>query len=633
MNSRLLTEIKAQNLPWLAIGGVPVESVRTETAGGFVLRTTGARAVELQVHVDDQRLRLELHEAPPAGATLPERMRTAARAPALQILPGLFALAPCDPGAGLVLPIMEGMWVPASTATVQATVKLYFVMGLAMGFWATCQPGRGTVVGICDNPYLQFQLHGGAFGQRWLPEWLRDPAGQPLRMEIAFLEDEHWLAAAQEFRRYELAHQQLTPLSQRPAVRNLAGGANIKFFNYARSDGQPEQAVSTFAAVATQCRELQAAGVDRATAIFWGWGKDGYDRLHPDFLPANDWAGGDSGLRAASDAIKALGYSVGGHDNYQDIYQAAQSFGTGESVTVTVDGQLQLGGIWTGGQCYIQCSAEALRFAQRNLPELKRRYGWDALFIDTTTAAQLYECYSDRHPRTRTDDRQDKIALMNYAREMFGAFGSEAGFSWGAEHMDYWEGVLQIPLTQSGFHWWGDHLHARALPIFGAVFRDVLMAYQHQSCSLAENAPLLFLAALRSGQPPYYFFDAGFWEKNAAYVRKSYEVLAHLHRLTMDEVITRHAWLTADGTVEQTTLSDGTVITVNWSAHPYAADQWRLPGYGFFVSGPKLVAFWAEEVAGVKFTPALWAAVRADAFFADRPLDAAQVKSLRKLLK
>ena len=466
MNSRLLTEIKAQNLPWLAIGGVPVESVRTETAGGFVLRTTGARAVELQVHVDDQRLRLELHEAPPAGATLPERMRTAARAPALQILPGLFALAPCDPGAGLALPIMEGMWVPASTATVQATVKLYFVMGLAMGFWATCQPGRGTVVGICDNPYLQFQLHGGAFGQRWLPEWLRDPAGQPLRMEIAFLEDEHWLAAAQEFRRYELAHQQLTPLSQRPAVRNLAGGANIKFFNYARSD-----------------------------------------------------------------------------------------------------------------------------------------------------------------------DRQDKIALMNYAREMFGAFGSEAGFSWGAEHMDYWEGVLQIPLTQSGFHWWGDHLHARALPIFGAVFRDVLMAYQHQSCSLAENAPLLFLAALRSGQPPYYFFDAGFWEKNAAYVRKSYEVLAHLHRLTMDEVITRHAWLTADGTVEQTTLSDGTVITVNWSAHPYAADQWRLPGYGFFVSGPKLVAFWAEEVAGVKFTPALWAAVRADAFFADRPLDAAQVKSLRKLLK
>ena len=108
-----------------------------------------------------------------------------------------------------------------------------------------------------------------------------------------------------------------------------------------------------------------------------------------------------------------LGYLFCLHDNYQDIYEAAPSFGAGESVGMTACGQLQLGGIWTGGQCYIQCSAEALRFALRNLPELKRRYGWDALFIDTTTAAHLYECYSDRHPRTREDDRQDKIALMD----------------------------------------------------------------------------------------------------------------------------------------------------------------------------------------------------------------------------
>ena len=633
MNSRLLTEIQAQNLPWLAIGGAPVGTTRTDTADGFVLRTAGVRTVELQVHLDGPRLRLELQEAPPAGATLPERMRAAAQAPALQVLPGLFAVAPDPPGDGLVLPIQEGMWVPASTAEVQATVKLDFVMGLAMGFWAACRRNRGTILGLSDNAYLQFQLQGGLAGLRWLPEWLRDPAGQPLRMEIAMLAGDHWLDAAREFRRSELSRKKLVPLSQRPAVRNLVGGANIKFFNYARPEGQPAQRVASFAAVAERCQELKATGIDRAMAIFWGWGNDGYDRLHPDFLPANKWAGSDTGLRAASDAIRALGYSVGGHDNYQDIYQAAPSFGIGASVNVTIDGKLQPGGVWTGGPCYIQCSAEALRFAQRNLPEIKRRYGWDALFIDTTTAAQLYECYSERHPRTREEDRQDKIALMDYARQMFGTFGSEAGFSWGAEHMDYWEGILQIPLTKSGFHWWGNHLHARAVPIFGAVYRDVLLAYQHQSCSLAENAPLLFLAALRSGQPPYYFFDDGFWEKNASYVRKSYAVLAHLHRLTVDAIIMDHAWLTADGTVEQTTLTDGTTIVVNWSEQPYRTEHWHLPGHGFFVHGPKIVAFWAEAVGELTFAPALWACIRADAVVTDRPIDSNQHQQLRDLLK
>ena len=216
---------------------------------------------------------------------------------------------------------------------------------------------------------------------------------------------------------------------------------------------------------------------------------------------------------------------------------------------------------------------------------------------------------------------------------MFGAFGSEAGFSWGAPHMDYWEGVLQVPLMQAGFQWWASAMQARAIPVFGAVYRDVLMAYQHQAHSLAENAPLVFLASLRSGQPPYYFFDTSlFWEQNAGYVRKSYEVLAHLHRLTVDAVITGHAWLTADGTVEQTTLSDGTAIIVNWSTQPYAASEFRLPGNGFMVRGPKIVAFWAEEVAGLKFAPALWASIRSDMLFTDRQINPDQQQQLRNLL-
>lgn len=625
----ILDEIQTRRLPWLTVGGQPMDGHRTATPDGFLLRTTGPRSVELHVKVDGERLHLELREPAPDGVSLPDRMRAAAMMPAVQILPGLFALEPNAPDDGFVLPIMEGIWMPASAAVVKATVKLYFVMGLSMGFWAACRRGKGTLVGLCDNAYLQFAMDGGTHGQRWIPEWLRDPEGKPLRLEIAWIPGEHWLDAAKEFRRHEFSSKTLVPLSQRPAARNLVGGANIKFHNYSRWDGQPEVKPYRFADVARTCRELKSAGLDRLVAIFWGWGKDGYDRLHPDFLPANPWAGGDAGLRQACDEIRTLGFTVGGHDNYQDIYEDAPSFGKGESVCVTPEGKPQPGGIWTGGQCFIQCSAEALRFAQRNLPEMKRRYGWEALFIDTTTAAHLYECFSATHPRSREDDRQDKIRLMDYARKKFGLFGSEAGFSWGAEYMDYWEGVTLIPLEEGGAKWWAEQMHARAIPIFGAVYRDVLTAYQHQSAGLVENAPLIFLASLRSGQPPYYWFTDGFYPKNTAYIRKSYEVLAHLHRLTVDATISGHEWLSADGRVEKTMLSDGTEIVTNMSAQPVDYLNVRLPGYGFWVKGPQIVAFWANEVAGLKFNPALWGVVRQNDFFTDRPTThAAQLKEL-----
>lgn len=607
---------QARDIPLLTANGVALTGELTRTGDGFTFRVHTPRQLTLQVTVRGNRLLLELSEPALETKDVPERMRQAAAVPPVQVLPGLFALDPAETKSGFVLPIAEGIWLPVSTAEVQATLKQHFVMGLALGFWAACRPGRGTVMGIGEHAYLQFAMNGGATGQRWTPEWLRDPDGVALKLEIVFLDGEHPLDAAKEYRRYEFAHKKLVPLSQRPAVRNLVGGANIKFYNLSRRVARPpdrpatEKYVYRFPEVADTCRQLKTLGLDRVLAIFWGWGPEGYDRLHPDFLPANEWAGGDAGLRQASDEIRALGYSVGGHDNYQDIYEAAPSFGKGETVCVTPKGELHLGGWWTGGQCYIQCSAEALRFARRNLPDMKRRYGWDALFIDTTTAAHLYECYSDRHPRTRADDLSDKQALLDFTRETFGICGSEAGFSWGAEHMDYWEGILLIPPVHSGgFKWWGDAMQARALPILGTVYRDVLTMYHHQSCGLAANAPLLFLACLRTAQPPYYFFDKKLDAAQLEYVRQSYEILATLHRLTVDATVADFQWLTDDGLVEKTIFTDGTEIICNCSDKPFGNADLDLPAYGFYVRHRQFVAHYAERVGNEKFTPARWVIV------------------------
>lgn len=651
---------QAQGCPLLAVRDVaaktvtPVRGSVSARKGAIVLETASPRKVRMTLRLQDNRLRVRLDEPSPAGADLPARMRAALADPPLQILGGLFAMGPAQQ-AGLVLPILEGIYVPASAAEVDATLRLYFVMGLSMGFWGVVRAGQGSVVGFCDSAYAQFHLSGGASGQRWTLEALRHPQDVPLEMEVRFIDGEQPLDAAKEFRRYEREHKTLTPLSQRalalPALNNLVGGANVKFVNYIHSEGHAGNAeiaareetfsrANTFAGVADLCGRLKADGIDRVTAFFWGWGADGYDRLHPDILPACPWAGGDPGLRAASDRIRAMGFTAGGHDNYQDIYQAAPSFGRGETVALTPQGELQAGGFWAGGQCYIQCSAEANRFAHRNLPLMKERYGWDALFIDTVTAAFFYECHSPNHPRSKEDDRRDKIELMEYARGLFGVFGSEAGQSWGAEFMDYWEGFLHIPLEQGGFNWWGKAMGARPLPIFGAVYRDVLLAYQHQSCSHCTAAPLIFLASLRSAQPPYYFFQEGFYDHEAAYVRKSYEVLAHLNRCTIDAVIVDHQWLSPDGLAEQTTLSDGTIIVTNSSPNPFAgrAGRWdiELPAYGFFVHGPQMVAMNAVRIGPLAFAPLQWVTLRRQGgqfvVFSETPLMDSQDQALREMM-
>ena len=651
---------QAQDCPLLAARDVqaktvsPVRGRVSERSGAIVFEAASPRSVRMTLRLADNRLRVRLDEQAPAAPDLPARMRAALQDPPLQILGGLFAMGPAE-DAGFVLPIMEGIYVPASAVEVEATLRLYFVMGLSMGFWGVRRAGRGSVVGFCDSAYAQFHLSGGVAGQRWTLEAQRHPQGVPLEMEVRFIDGEQPLDAAAEFRRYELEHKKLTPLSKRamslPALNNLIGGANVKFVNYVHREGHAGNAeiaardesfrrVNTFADVADLCGRLKQDGIDRVTAIFWGWGADGYDRLHPDFLPACPWAGGDQGLRVASDRIRAMGFTPGGHDNYQDIYQAAPSFGRGESVAVTHTGELQKGGFWAGGQCYIQCSAEANRFARRNLPLMKQQYDWDAMFIDTTTAAFFYECYSPGHPRSKEDDRNDKIELMEYARGLFGVFGSEAGQSWGAEFMDYWEGFLHIPLELSGFNWWGKAMGSRPLPIFGAVYRDVLLAYQHQSCPHCTKAPLIFLSSLRSAQPPYYFFEEGFYDKEAAYMRKSYEVLARLNRCTIDVVIVAHQWLSPDGLAEQTTLSDGTIIVTNSSDKPFAgpAGRWdiELPAYGFFVHGPQMAALYAHRVGGLRFDPPQWVTLRRDAgnlvLFSEAPLTAEQDSELKAMM-
>ena len=218
--------------------------------------------------------------------------------------------------------------------------------------------------------------------------------------------------------------------------------------------------------------------LDRVLFTMGGWIRRGYDNQHPDILPTAPECGGDAKFTEACQRIRAQGYILSLHDNYQDMYRDAPSWD--ESYIMRhPDGSLVKGGHWAGGICYLTCSERAVDLAKRpqNLPAVKKLSDADSYFIDTTYAAGFCECFDPKHPLKRADDMKWKQAISDYAREVFGSFGSECGREWAIPHADFFEGLTGV----SGTYYHDKNLLASVggvpVPLFEMVYRDCIAMY------------------------------------------------------------------------------------------------------------------------------------------------------------
>jgi len=251
--------------------------------------------------------------------------------------------------------------------------------------------------------------------------------------------------------------------------------------------------------------------------IMGGWIHRGYDNQHPDILPAAPECGGDAGLTACARRVRALGYLLGLHDNYQDIYRDSPSWDEA-LIMRRRDGSLAVGGRWAGGRACLTCAPKALELARRpqNLPAVFRLTHADAYFIDTTYAAGLQECFSPEHPLKRADDLRWKQALSDYARGVFGIFGSEDGREWAIPHADFFEGLAGV----SGREYHNPKLLAEVggvpVPLFELVYHDTIACYGKYGYDPAQAAGYLLRHALygrplhHHNVPPHLYWENPF---------------------------------------------------------------------------------------------------------------------------
>ncbi len=270
---------------------------------------------------------------------------------------------------------------------------------------------------------------------------------------------------------------------QHPSVDRMFGAANFKPFVFTRllpssrynRDGKEHTHVGFTFDEAAQCAEhwRNDLGIDRAYVVLAGWINGGYDVRHPDVLPAAPECGGNRGLAGAAARIKACGYLFGLHDNYQDMYQDAPSWGQ-QWLNKDARGVAKMGGNWAGGQAWQVCAIKQVELAARpetNLPKIAELFGPTIYFIDTVFAWGLVTCEDPAHPMTRRDDLQWKTKLCLLAKQHFGLFGSEEGREWAVACADYLEGI---------FGHQTDSPPGSVVPLFPLVYSDCVQIMTHQ---------------------------------------------------------------------------------------------------------------------------------------------------------
>jgi len=570
-------------------------------------------------------------------------------------------LGATDSGKGyVVVPVREGLLIPADSGLSFAhSFDTYAYEGCHMAMLGIVQNGAAALLTWSD-PYIRADLKSTLYKadtnragasltrQRLSPALLLTGPARSFR--VRFLGKGDYVTIAKAYRQVAeekgwLVNWQ-TKLKTNPERAKLFGAANIKLWSALNRrmnvESSQEQSVHvnwTFEEAAQVVEHLKAdLKLEHVLFTLGGWIHRGYDNQHPDILPAAPECGGDEALADCARRVMKLGYLFCLHDNYQDIYRDSPSWN--EHLIVKNDqGQLAKGGHWAGGQAYLTCSKMALELAQRpqNLPAVKKLSGANAYFIDTTYAAGLQECYNPTHPLTREDDMHWKQALSDYARSLFGVFGSECGREWAIPHSDFFEGLTGV----SGRYYHDanllNKLGATVIPLFDLVYRDCIAMYGKYGYD-PEHAGGYVLYHISLGRPlNYHSIPAHLYWKQPPnrpaatndlalfaradngwaaglhpldrFIKNTYEILSPLNEITAQMQMTRLEFLTADRKVQRTVFgesADAVEVTVNAGKEAYICSaklggQVVLPPYGFLVESPTFVAFYAASWNGLHY--------------------------------
>lgn len=364
----------------------------------------------------------------------------------------------------------------------------------------------------------------------------------------------------------------------------------------------------TYQGDAENLRALKDQGVDHLAIISHVWQRYGYDVKLPDHLPADPAYGGDAGLIAFGAAANQSGYVWSLHENYIDLYPDAPSYDP-QARVLNADGTPSPAWYNSGTKVQsfgLKCH-RALGYAQQNAPEIHRRFGTTAGYLDVHTCVPPWHQLDHQADQPLAAMALAKVksdtALFQFMRDTHGGplFGE------GADHF-YWAG--RCDGVEAQVRGGEDHaalvdfdllkLHAQMVNHgMGYYERWFRRGYDH---SWGEDTGSMEQIDKYRAQELAYG-HAGFigaaQVDNVPWVVREHHLLHPVQRLygtaqpteiryELDgQLVTASAALVAGDTARQRIRYDsGLTLWVNWRAEPWPVEGRLLPQWGFLAQGP-----------------------------------------------
>ncbi len=304
-------------------------------------------------------------------------------------------------------------------------------------------------------------------------------------------------------------------------------------------------------------RQLKEMGVDQLYLHLDGWGQPGYDNQHPDYLPPCKEAGGWEGLKELSDTMQELGYMFGVHDQYRDYYLDAPTYDP-DNAAMSADGTLFELARWAGGPQNYICASLAPDYVRRNFEQLfAHGIHLEGTYLDVFTCNELDECINPHHPMTRRECIDARNQCFHYLTAHHVAPSSEEVNDWavGAQVFCHWApyiGNCAIPV-----------------PLYNLVYHDcVIIPWMMPAGRWGiPEGTTGFMHALLNGGMGYMdeYLDGAELEENI----RQWQVIRELQRHVALEKMVNHEFLSDDRSIQRSTFSDGTQVTVNFKDNTY----------------------------------------------------------------
>ncbi len=477
-----------------------------------------------------------------------------------------------------ILPRMQGALVPAGHP-ITINDGTIFERDAYMPLFGQVRDDSGYMA-VVDTPYdAKYALRGENVEFYFRPSL--GLMAYPRRILYRFMEGCDYNDFAHSYRAYleerGMVYTLREKVAKNPAVAKLFGAPVVHediavhispdSDYYKPDDPQSNDHYTSFDTRAEQLRALKARGLDKAYLHFDGWGKNGYDNLHPDPFPPHEAAGGAEGMKRLADTARELGYIFGVHDQYRDYYYDAPTFSFDNAIR-NLDGSHPFCSIWYGGAHTYLCATLAADYVRRNFDEFDR-LGIDvqAAYLDVFSVVTLDECSNPAHPMTRRQCADARNACLDHLTSRGIIPSSEETIACLLPSLVLCHHSPYFPLDPSI-----TAIHERIgvpLPLFNMVYHDCVVipwtglpGDKGQWYIPGTDCP--YTHAILNGGPVYCPIDATEEQIKAAMV-----ACASSERLTHVRIV-RHEFLDETYRRQRTTWSDGTVIEVDFDTEQFS---------------------------------------------------------------